>query len=209
MAVFGAVSGEGAGAQEVYVLRRGADTVAIESIFRTTTTLRGQLRDASGALVDYRAELRPDGSVTRVEYSVVPAGDEPGKWQATARFAEREATISVLGGGPESAQLKTAASPMPTFGFSYALFEQLGRRARKVGGTARFTLVRLRQLDTTSVNVRTTRDSVVVTLPQTEIRFRTDASGNLISGRTSPQNLVIERQPAGGPGRQQSTRNSR
>jgi hypothetical protein len=192
-AALAACAAGGLSAQSVYLLRRGTDTVAIERVTRTGSLLRGQIKDGNGAQVDYQAELAAQGGFTRIDYSATSG--EGDKWSTKVFLADKDVRGSVTREGKsEDFKLKTGLTPMPGFTTSYAFYEEFARRTRKSGGSARFTLLRMRQMDTASVNVVTKGDSVIITLPQTEIRFRTDAAGNLISGRTYPQGLVVERQ---------------
>ena len=123
-----------------FVVTLGTDTVAVERYTRSRDELRDDtvLRDRSPVITRrLLATLRPDGSVARLEFDTRAAGgatDAPAM-QGAATFATEETFFEVTRGGEtRRASVVTPGGAMPFLNFCYGLYEQIGRRARALGG---------------------------------------------------------------------------
>lgn len=156
-----------------FVVRQGADTVAVETFRRTGDRLTGELTvPSSGVRVAYTATVSPDGLIPRME---LRSGTAPAA--AVARFA-------------------LDAGTLPYLNLSPSVLEQILRRARALGsGSATIPLLNLQGGGTIAATVEPlSADSVRILLgPGVEIRAATDAEGRLLGATIPSQNVVIER----------------
>lgn len=190
-----------AAAQEAtYVVRRGADTVAVETVRRTAGRLEATLLDP-GQRVRWRyaATLGPGETVARFENAFSLATDTIGavpRQRAELAF-EGDSVIAIINPGPEARvqRLGTRAGALPFINPSFALIEQAIRRARVLGGDSLavplFAVSGGQTFDALVLRART--DSVEVRIGAAVAHFRIDAAGMLASGTVPAQGLVLER----------------
>ncbi len=190
-----------AAAQEAtYVVRRGGDTVAVETVRRTPGRLEATLLDP-GQRVRWRyaATLGPGETVARFENAFSLASDSIGSEpRQRAEFAfEGDSVIAIINPGPEARvqRLGSRAGALPFINPSFALIEQVIRRARVLGGdSTAVPLFAVSGGQTFDVLVlRAGTDSVEVRIGAAVARFRLDAAGMLASGTVPAQELVLER----------------
>ena len=116
-------SAQGAGA---FVVRLGADTVAVERYRRTAQTLEGDLLLRSPRLrgVRYLATLAPDGRVVRFESSTMQPGSAPSR--PTVLEFTRDSVIARIPSGDSTRVVRRETGPLtvPWIGNSWALAEQ-------------------------------------------------------------------------------------
>lgn len=190
-----------AAAQEVtYVVRRGSDTVAVETVRRTAGRLEATLLDP-GQRVRWRyaATLGPGETVVRFENSFALASDTIGaepRQRAELAF-EGDSVIAIINPGAEARvqRLGTRAGALPFINPSFALIEQAVRRARVLGGDSvavpLFAVSGGQTFD--ALVLRAGTDSVEVRIGAAVAHFRMDAAGMLASGTVPAQGLVLER----------------
>jgi hypothetical protein len=196
--------------RSVFVIRRGADTVATEELARTPTELIGTLtfRVASPRSESYHAVVAPDATVALVEVNVREGADSG---LVRARVAQRTRVIfrgdsvavdDVTGHGLDTRVLATQAGAIPYLNLSFGLLEQAIRRAAVLGSdsvkVAFFNLSGGAAQGGGSTVVGTVSrigpDSVALDLGSVEFRMRVDGGGRLLGGGIPAQHLSFERQ---------------
>lgn len=196
--------------RSVFVIRRGADTVATEELVRTPTELTGTLtfRAKTATSEWYRAVVAPDTTVALVEVNVREGADtgrvKPRVVQRTRVIfrGDSVAVDDVTGNGIQTRVLATQAGAVPYLNLSFGLLEQAIRRAtvprRDTVKVAFFNLSGgagqgggVTVVGTVS---RVGPDSVALELGSVEFRMRVDAGGRLLGGGIPAQRLIFERQ---------------
>ncbi|MGH7586426.1 MAG: DUF2911 domain-containing protein [Gemmatimonadales bacterium] len=123
-----------------YVTRLGNDTIAVERFLRTADQLEGErvLRVPETSVIRYVATIGTDGRVVRftAERFDGAALDGPPAWSTTIEFGP-DGPVATFSRGQktETTRYRTAAEAVPMVMHSYALYEQLVRRARRVGAS--------------------------------------------------------------------------
>jgi len=195
--------------RSVFVIRRGADTIATEELARTPTELTGTLtfHVASVRSEWYHAVVGPDATVALVEVSVREGVDSG---LVKARVAQRTRLIfrgdsvavdDVTGHGMETRVLSTQAGAVPYLNLSFGLLEQAIRRAAVLGRdsvkVAFFNLSGSASQGGGGTVIGTVSrigaDSVMLDLGSVEFRMRVDAGGRLLGGGIPAQRLSFER----------------
>ncbi len=190
-----------AAAQEAtYVVRRPADTVAVETVRRSPGRLEGTLLDPGQRIRwRYTATLGPGETVTRFENAFSLATDSMGaepRQRAELAF-EGDSVIAIINPGPEARvqRLGTRAGALPFINPSFVLIEQAIRRARVLGGDSvavpLFAVSGGQTFD--ALVLRHGADSVEVRIGAAVAHFRLDPGGMLVSGTVPAQGLVMER----------------
>lgn len=184
-----------------FVVRAGADTIAVERFSRTAERLEGELLDlGSGNLREsYVATLGAGALVSRFEVSVLPgntARDTPPVRRAAVTFGNDVAVEEVRAGGSKrERRFETSAGALPYLELSGALLEQAAMRARALGGER----VELQLLDVndsrtfTAVVVSLGADSIQIRLEGLEVRAHVDADGRILGGHAPLRDVTIER----------------
>ncbi|HLQ21964.1 MAG TPA: hypothetical protein VK132_02095 [Gemmatimonadales bacterium] len=208
LALPGVLAGQEA-ERSVFLIRRGADTVATEELSRTATELTGTLRfHAGSASESYHAVLAPDATVPLVEVNVREGADTG---LVRSRVAQRTRVIfrddsvsvdDVTGHGMQTRILPTQAGAVPYLNLSFGLLEQAVRRAGVLGRdsvkVAFFNLSGNPSQGGGATVVgtisRVGADSVALDLGSVEFRLRVDPAGRLIGGGIPAQRLSFERQ---------------
>jgi hypothetical protein len=194
----------------VFVIRRGADTVATEELARTPTELTGTLtfHIASARSEWYHAVVGPDATVALVEVNFREGVDSG---LVKARVAQRTRLIfrgdsvavdDVTGHGMETRVLATQVGAIPYLNLSFGLLEQAIRRAAVLGRdsvkVAFFNLSGAAGQGGGATVVGTVSrvgaDSVTLDLGKVEFRMRVDAGGRLLGGGIPAQRVSFERQ---------------
>ncbi len=194
----------------VFVVRRGADTVATEEFARTPTTLDGTLivHAKQRTFERYHAVIAPDATLPLIEVTVRrEEGTDTGA--VRARVAQQTRVIfredSVAVDDQTHVHLLTLVFPtergaVPYLNLSFGLMEQAIRRARATGeGAAQVAFFNLsggpRQGGQTVRGTVTpfAGDSVSVLLGPVEFRLRVDREGRLLGGGIPAQGLSVLR----------------
>jgi hypothetical protein len=117
-------------------------------------------------------------------------------------FADTLVKGSVTGGPqPVTMTLRTAAKPLPFLMQSFALAEQIVRASHPTTGQiVRWTAIRLGAGDTASMSVaRVHADSVVISVPQGDLRMAVNQAGDILGATFAPQQWVVERKAPAKP----------
>jgi hypothetical protein len=185
-----------------FVVRLGADTVAVEEFWRTTDRFEGRqvVRTPRFQLRTYAAELEPDGTIRTFR---LEAYDAPGA-EPTVRthmeFDGDSATLRINRGGAEQgARVAAPEGSLPFVGYSVALYELafVKLRARGAGRMAASQVPLTGQPGfALEIDVREPGTAVVRTLAG-ENRARIDDTGRLLSwdGRGSTLDIAADRLP--------------
>lgn len=187
-------------AQTEFLIRKGKDTVAVERFTRDGLTLSGTITQSNGLRSEYVANLRADHSVEHMEMS--RQGTQGPAALLSIDFADTLVKGSVTGGPqPVTMTLRTAAKPLPFLIQSFALAEQIVRASHPTTGqTVRWTAVRLGAGDTASLSVaRVHADSVVISVPQGDLRMAVSQAGDILGATFAPQQWVVERKAPAKP----------
>lgn len=183
-----------------FVVRLGADTVAIEEFTRTEGRLEGRqlIRTPRTSLREYSATLGPDGSVQRFEMEVRDAPGAAPTLRAEIDFGADTATVRVDREGTEQT-LRVAAGrgAIPFLAYSLALYE-LPLAQFRAAGVDSLVLSMVPVGGTDALPLRLARDGedyVVITNIAGENRVRVDAEGRLLvwDGRGSTLDLAADR----------------
>jgi hypothetical protein len=196
--------------RSVFVIRRGADTVATEELARTPTELTGTLTFRGKAATSewYRAVVAPDTTVALVEVNVREGADtglvKPRVVQRTRAIfrGDSVAIDDVTGNGIQTRVLATQAGAVPYLNLSFGLLEQAIRRATVPGrDTVKVAFFNLSGgagqgggVTVVGTVWRVGADSVALELGSVEFRMRVDGVGRLLGGGIPVQRLTFERQ---------------
>jgi hypothetical protein len=186
-----------------FVVRLGADTLAVERFSRSASRVEGDVavRVPNGRLVHYVATLSPAGSITRLELTLRPAA--PGPTAAAPAHGTMElrgdSAITVLTIGDSTRTVRVSAGPnaVPFAGFAHAMFEQAVMQARRNGGdSVAFAWVGFGASEPSpSYVARRSADTVAVGFFDSPMLIRTDRKGRLLGldGRLTTQKVLVER----------------
>lgn len=183
------------GTTAAFVIRHGSDTAAVERVTRTAARLRGTLFVRNGPRLTYDATLGPGALVPRIVLSAFGATAAPTAApvsSATVTIA-RDTAIALVGSAVQ--RIATQPGAMPWVNPSFALIEQIVRRALALGGaTATVPLLNLQGGQTTPATVsRAPDDSVVVSLVNLQLRLRVGPDGRLLGGVIPSQGVTVDR----------------
>ena len=186
-----------------FVVRLGRDTLAIEEYTRTADRLQGEQVVRSPRTVHriYTVTFGPGGAAERYELVShnVSGAPGPAETKATATF-QGDSAVATLprGDSTRTVRSRVGAGALPFLGQSFALVEEVARRARAAGGD-RFTMSMLVLGDTEPMPVTVTRgvaDSLIMTLDGIgPLRARVDDQGRLlgVSGIGGTAQITVER----------------
>ena len=186
-----------------FVVRLGRDTLAIEQYTRTADSLRGEQVARSPRTVHrlFTVAFGSDGRVTRYELVQHNVSGAPGpkETRSTAEFTGDSAIVTVpRGDSTVTLRVRTGAGALPYLGQSYALVEEVTRRARAAGGE-RYAASMLQPGATEPLAVTVTAlppDSMVLMLGDIgPLRARVDDRGMLlgVSGLGGTAQVTVER----------------
>lgn len=183
-----------AAAQEsgAFIIRLGRDTVVVEQFTRTADRITGMLvsRTPRTSVRAYTAELRPDGTIGRLEMSTrVPSAPALLPQTLTVVMGADSAEVHIVRGDTvRDIKVAAGAGAFPWIGNSYALAEPVLRYAAAQGAdSAAVTVVPpgARQAGMVSF-IRHGADSVLIRSGQGVTRARVDADGRVL-GAHSPE----------------------
>ena len=184
-----------AAAQEesgAFVIRLGRDTVAVEQFTRTADRIQGTMvsRTPRTSIRTYTADLRPDGTIGRLEMTTrIPAAPDMLPQTMTLTMGADSARTRIVRG--DSVREVAVAAPAGAFPWvfnSYALAEPVMRHAaaRDVDSAAvAIVSPGARQAGTVSF-IRRGADSVLIRSQAGVTRTRVDARGRVV-GAHSPE----------------------
>jgi len=185
-----------------FISRLGNDTLAVEQFTRTSTRLEADLaaRVPRTRRIHFVATLNPDQTVARVQVNVqpsVPAPDTPA-FTADMVFGKDSAIVTLK--LPDSSQtVRMAIEPgaMPLSSTSYAMYEQIFLRFRRVGrDSLPFQVVPLGAPKPTATSVvRRGPDSADFDYFGLPLHAKLDKQGRLLAldGRASTNKVLVDR----------------
>lgn len=180
-----------------FVVRRGADTVAVETFGRDRTHLGGTLViwGAGGFAERWSAVVAPDATVPLIEVAVTPTADTLGHRTQRARLIFRDDSVAidgVTGDRLDTRVLGTQTGAVPYINLSFALLEQALRRGLVAGTSVPLFNLGGGQTAVASVERRGSA-AARLALGPVAIDLTTDAEGRILSARIDAQNLRVER----------------
>ncbi len=188
-----------------FVITLGKDTIGVERYTRTADRVVDDMvmRDRAPVISrHFVGDLGADGLISRLEVDNQPLGstDVPAS-HVVARFTKEEAFIDVTRNGQTStAHVMTPQGAVPFINFCYALYDQYGVRARKLGGSP--VKVPVLSFGSTAPFDLTvtfpTPDSMGVAFEGDQpTLFKVDAAGRIrgVDGRLTTQKVIAARVP--------------
>jgi dienelactone hydrolase len=178
-----------------FVIRVGADTIALERFTRTPASVEGELTIRNQARIGYTLTTSADARATGMRLRAGPDREEAPRGAAqemSIRFAGDTAIATAAG----QERRVAAAGAIPFVNPSFALMEQMLMRGRRIGGR---DSVSVPMLEVNSMSVVPARirwlgaDSAVVAIGNVEMRARVDAAGRLLGVAVPSQRLTVER----------------
>ena len=190
-----AVVASAAEAQGTFIVRRGADTLAVEQFTREAGLLTGALTQKSGLRSEYVVVLKPDNSVERIDMTRKAA--QP--ITIGIGFDPQAVNVSFQQGGQsENASIATPSGrAAPFLALSFALSEQIVRAANlKPNETVKWLLLRMGTGDTATATItRYHADSVSITMADVGLKLAINAKGEVVGGTHQSQPWIVERKP--------------
>ena len=190
-----AVVAAAAEAQGPFIVRRGADTLAVEQFTREAGLLTGALTQKSGLRSEYVVVLKPDNSVERIDMTRKAA--QP--ITIGIGFDPQAVNVSFQQGGQsENASIATPSGrAAPFLALSFALSEQIVRAANlKSNETVKWLLLRMGTGDTATATItRYHADSVSITMADVGLKLAINAKGEVVGGTHQSQPWIVERKP--------------
>lgn len=160
--------------QAVLVVRRGADTVAVEWLTRTPRRVTGHVVQHRTMALDYTLHLDRRGRARLLEFSLT----QPGKpaYRDRLRFLRGDEIL-------------------PFRSFAYGLLEPIVARARRTG-RERVPVWKMPGGHATQARVEAGRgDSVRIAMGELEMTARVDGRGRLLEAALPEFGLTVERVP--------------
>jgi hypothetical protein len=188
-----------------FVITLGKDTIGVERYTRTADRLVDDMvmRDRAPGIIRHMvAELSADGRVTNLAFDVKSAGapDAPAMHTA-ARYTGDEVYIDLTRDGRTTAShVDTPHGVLPFINYCYALYDQYGVRAHKLGGSP-VTISVLNFSSASPFDLTVTfpsPDSMGVAFPNDPpTLFKLDAAGRILGadGRLTTQKVIVTRVP--------------
>lgn len=197
-----AASSAGAQGADQYTFRMliGHDTLTSEVVQRTTTRVDVDMLDkTSGARWRYAMTLTPDGRVPLLHNAVyrLAKGDTVPFQSADLAFGRDSVTVTISGNVSRVQTLPTRPGALPYINPSFAMVEQVLRRARAAGGaTDTVPLFMVSGGQTVpALIVWVGRDSATVQIGGATIRAAVDADGALLGAVIPVQHVTVIRLP--------------
>jgi pimeloyl-ACP methyl ester carboxylesterase len=174
-----------------------ADTVAIESFERSAERLKSTLVfRAAGARFDFELGLAPDRSASWFRNEFRQSSADPGSrpvQSAHISFAG-DSAIVVIEPGSTNQRLRTRRGAIPLLNPSFALVEQIVRRALLLGADTTIPVFMVQGGTTVQFRVRRhTADSVLVDATGVVARLAVSGEGSILGGTVPAQGLRIVR----------------
>jgi dienelactone hydrolase len=187
----------------VFLVRIGAETLAVENASRIGRELEGRLVIRQPLLrLAQRVTLTDSSTVARVETAMSPgaAGDSV-QQRAELVFRGDSAVSHVVDARAKEPipdrRLAVTPGAIPLVNLSGLSVELILRRARVLGrDTSRVPIILLTGQTVTATVTRLGSDSLVLVIGGTTMRARADAEGRLLGAVVPSQDLVFERLPA-------------
>jgi alpha-beta hydrolase superfamily lysophospholipase len=182
----------------LFLVRHGADTVAVETAWRGEGRAEGTVRFRAPLLrVRQVVSYSPANTIDRV-VTTVGTGTLGDSALLTAELTLRgDSAFSHVIGAPAPIPDRRFAVPVgavPFVDLSGLSLELILRRARTLGGdTARVPLLLVSGQPIDAIVSRLGKDSALISVGSVTLRARTDAVGRLLGAAVAAQNVVFER----------------
>jgi hypothetical protein len=177
-----------------FLMRRGNDTIAVETFEYRGDSLRSVIDLTGAPRLDYVATLRPDLTLSALTMQVfavgAPAAATPTQHIAFAMHGD--SVTADVNGAPQ--HFAVAHGAVPLINNSWATMELLTRRARRAGGAYIAPVWALS--NATGLNVVVTpidADSMTVVVAGQTTRLRVDGTGRILGGTLPAQHIDISR----------------
>lgn len=187
-----------------FVVRLGADTIAVEEFTRTGNRIEGDeaMRTPAAALRHYVVTLAPDGSVGEVRYEARRLSGAVPPTRATMTFGAETTSVALTAGGRDTTIRYAARGAMPYVNLSYGMLETLTMRQLAAPAAAAGDTIPMISLGSPqplpAVFRRVGSDSVTFAVFEpTPYRARVDARGRILGlqGLGTTQKVTVERVP--------------
>ena len=182
-----------------FVVTLGKDTIVIEQYTRTPTTLEGDML-IRGAIVTqrhYSGTLKADGTLSRFEMTNRNAGNpQAPSTNFVVTFGDTAVVDVTRDTVHNQIKVATPNGALPFLNFSYAMYEQYGRRAKATGKDTVATLPLGANSLTMLVVGHPAADSLTVAFAgDAPTLFRVDAAGLIqaADGRFTTQKVLSAR----------------
>jgi hypothetical protein len=188
------------GETAAFIVTMGVDTLSAERFTLTGDRLVGEAFTRTPRTVSrrYEAQLRPDGSISRIEITARTLTAQPTTpaTVTTVEFTDDSARVRIArGDSVVSQRVAVARGAIPFVGGSYALYEMAMRHLRRAGrGSAEFPLL-VPGAQVLSSRLELTDDGGYLSNIAGRSAIRTDAAGRLLAldGSESTQKVRVER----------------
>jgi len=184
-----------------FVVTMGRDTLSAERFTLTGNQLSGEVFTRTPRTVSrtYQGQLRPDGSLQRLEMTArtLTAPPTTPATVTSIEFGADSAVVRIARG--DSVVTQRVAAPPGTVPFvagSYAVYELAMRHLRRTGrGAGEFPLLIPGSSQRVNVTFELGADSGVISNIAGRSFVRTDAAGRLLGldGRESTQKVIVQR----------------
>lgn len=183
-----------------FVVRLGADTIAVERYTRTGDRIEGDeaMRTPATALRHYVATLGPDGAITSLDYDARRLNGTVPPTRARMRIGADSATVHLTAGGRDTTLTYVARMASPYVNLSYGLLEAM--LVRHYASAADSTSIPLIALGAPQPLTGTLRrvgsDSVTFSVfESTPYRARVDSRGRILGlqGLGTTQKVLVDR----------------
>jgi|GEM_PF-660578 len=196
----------GAAVLSGFTVLHNADTVAVESVSRTSTEVSGTIRYPSkGERMSYHFVIAPDETTPLVEVRAWRLSDpaaQPPRQQTRIIFkADSVAIDDITQTGSTTLVYPTREGAVPYLNLSFGFLEQATMRAfRLARDTTTVPFFSLGGGQTAFGSVqRIGSDSATVTLGQVQFRLRVGPEGEIEGGGIPAQQITVSRQEGAGP----------
>lgn len=185
-----------------FVIRHARDTVATERFTRTPTHLDGTLaiHNAKNTSQGWSAVVAPDATLPLIEVTVREGIDSGGMkarvvQRARVIFKEDSAAVDAVGrDGLVTRIFGTERGAIPYLNLSFALLEQVVRRARAISPSPEIAFFNLGGGQTLSATLAPLgSDSLSLSIGDTQFHLRVDPVGRVLGGRIPAQDVEVER----------------
>lgn len=185
--------------QSVYVLTRGSDTIVVERVTRSRSSVTGDISIRGQSRLIFTATVTPGPFVPTMSFKAWGAGaniDTPPLQSGTQTFSPDSALITVQTAAGERKMARAISNrPLPLLNNDMVMFELALQRVRAQSApkvtVPMFALTGGVQLDVVFEFVG--KDSAVVRVAGQETRIGFDANGLITGGLVTAQNVVITR----------------
>ena len=189
------------GESGAFILRHGADTIAIENFTRSVPTgsLTSDLLLRGSGRVHFTAVVGADALISRMTLDgYAPGASSPASHGIVTIGRD---TVTVDRGAGHIQRAATSAGALPWINPSFTLVDQIVRRARAIGKLpAQIPLFTLAAGQTFTATVsRIAADSMSIAFPDVQMHVAVNGAGQVVGGVVPAQNVTITRVAAAHP----------